>query len=706
MSTGMNKVNIYLKKFLPQQHITNNFLEYLRTLTTDVMADIFPEEGVFYGGDFSADGSDRFRISTPLLATDGLGHRIVLNPDEAQQIQFENENGSTYHVGLKYEEIPEGTEVNVRTGEIEYVFDQERIGLKGQPNSVTDNGATISFVVDSVTEAGVSNAGRKVRVWMKTAIGQADAFFEGVITWDGSNNILTTTHLLGQEAGSVSTNASDYEAFLVGPVVKKGTNLDADPEIVYLGNITGAGAGNPPSTFDHSGRNLLFSGGSVSVLTDEVKGFLVGGGLITWDLSSETLSWAEDIKFIMPHQSFTYILQAQSIAGFADGEVAYFQADSSDGVKSLTKVTYGSVPNDTKNIITILRYGNNIYFKDGALELKGDASGDTSGRINDITEDLLTFMGATDESDSDPNYPSAEIVTQGSSLTTAIGALDNEVNAIVENNPGEQIFTATAGQSVFNLTQFQVDPDNTVYDVEVFVDGRRQTLDPAGTLTRGFRKNSLTQIELSEALPEGKEVVVWKQGTSYGGTSAPSAGNLWSDPMDASQIPNVDAVHDVGSDSRRIREGHFETSYSGKVVQKTNVGNVAKIKTMESGHPASMSAGTPIAKSTDGKIYPADSDNSPGKKYIGILLQPLNFGESGRVLCAGENVPGILTGLGFQPGDEIYVGETAGTYTNDPSTFSGLDDDIIRVGIADCADGVVSNMATDLIMVTDIVARA
>src|SRR5690606_18267606 len=41
---------------------------------------------------------------------------------------------------------------------------------------------------------------------------------------------------------------------------------------------------------------------------------------------------------------------------------------------------------------------------------------------------LLSYLGATDESDSTPNYSSAQVVTQGSSLTTAIGELDLHAN--------------------------------------------------------------------------------------------------------------------------------------------------------------------------------------------------------------------------------------------------------------------------------------
>jgi len=712
MSTGQNKVNIYLKKFLTQQHMTENFLDYLQGITRDVMADMFPFEGFFYGGVLSGDGSNKFKLSTPLLATDGLGHRLFLSSSEAQGIQFENALGVDYNVGLRYNEIPNLTEVNVRTGQVEYSLTQERIGELGQPNSVTDNGATITFVVDSVCEVGVSNAGRKCLVWLKRAAGQVDAFFEGTVVFSGGQNKITTTHLLGQQAGSVSVAVADYQAFLIGPTVRRNTDLNIDPVYAFVGKVTGAGTGNAPTTFDQTGKTLLLSPGYVGTLSDELKSFLVGGGLITWDLTTQTLTWAATLDIKIPNKPYSFTIAAGSQASFANNEAIYITLDALGGAKTLTKVAIGSVPDDPHSYVIAIRSGNNIYFRDGALELKGDAASSTGGRINDITQDLLTFMGATDESDSDPDYPSSispsTVVDNGDPLTTAIDKLNNELIAIIDNNPGKQSFTVgVGGQSVFNLTLFQVDPDNAIEDVECFIDGRWQPLCNVGDFSTGsFRKNSLTQVETAETVPEGKKVVFWKQGTSYGGLYAPVSGNLWSDPMDASIVPNVDAVHSIGSDIRRVNEIRGKTIIADVAIERTLVGDIKEIKVMVSGEVALIPKGSPVAKYSDGKLYFADSDETEGKIFIGIALEDIAIGASGKVLCLGKNVPGVLTGLGFAPGDEIYIGESPGTYTNDPGSLTGGDDDITRIGIADCSEGVVSALATDLVMFTDVVGRA
>lgn len=710
MGTGARKSHVYLKKFLSQQQMTDNFLEYLLAQSRDNLALLYPEEGVFSGGVISGSSSDEISVSTPLTATDGLGRLLKLDPLN-QEATFENALGVDYYVGLRYAEIYQETEVNPRTGRIEYTFFEEAIGEKAEPSSVVDNGSTLTIGVDSVTEAGVSNAGRSVLIWLKQAAGQADAFYTGTVVWDGSNNTVNTTHLLGQTAGLVSTDTTDYQVFLIGPTIKRNTDLSADPNVVFLGTVTGAGTGNVPTTFDQTGMNKLFPSGTFGAIEDEVKSFLVGGGLIEWDLDSQTLTWASDLVILIPHKSHNFSIAAGSQASIADGDILYIDASLPGGAKSLVKVSANSMPNVSTAYPIGIRYGNDFYFRDGALELKGSAGDTTSGRINDITQDLLTFIGADSESDSDPDYSTIgafaiDIIDQGDPLKDAIDKIHGNVAAIANNNPGEEeVVVGAGGQSVFAISGFTFSSDNSKFDVEAYIDGRRMRQDAAGGLAKDFRKISTTQIEFSFTVPEGKTVTFWKQGTAYGGAYPPSAGQLWSDPVDAPIIPTSDAGLDLGSSIRRFKEGHVKDLYMNYPIIVSDLGNLLKIKQMVSGHVATLTAGTPASQGADGKVYPADADGASGRKYIGIIAADILVGGTGPVLLTGLNVPGVLTGLGFAPGDDIYIGEIPGTYTNNPGAFSGLDDDIVRVGIASCATGVASALATDLIMFNDVVAR-
>jgi hypothetical protein len=112
----------------------------------------------------------------------------------------------------------------------------------------------------------------------------------------------------------------------------------------------------------------------------------------------------------------------------------------------------------------------------------------------------------------------------------------------------------------------------------------------------------------------------------------------------------------------------------------------------------------PVSKLPNGKIVPADSDSSDGQEYIGITLGSALADELVDVLLPGANIVGALTGSGFVPGDEVFIGENGG-YTNNVGTFLDNNDSIIKVGIADCSAGVASNVVNDLVALTEIIAR-
>lgn len=276
MSTGNKKVNIYLKKFLPQQQITENFLDYLHTLILESFSQVWQSQGVFEPSPLdtqflSSDTIDTFDIVTPIIGTDGAqGHILSLDSDEANNIAFENALGVPYYVGLRFAEIPANTEINVRTGEVKYTFYEERIGELGEPNSVADDGdETLTMIVDNIFEAGVSHAGRKVLVYLKNAVSQVDTFEEATVLWDGVNNIIETNSALGQTLGNISVDETDYQVFAVGPTVRRNTDLRLDADIMFVGIVEGAGAGSSPTVFNQDDvQNLSFGFSGLTNLFD------------------------------------------------------------------------------------------------------------------------------------------------------------------------------------------------------------------------------------------------------------------------------------------------------------------------------------------------------------------------------------------------------------------------------------------------------
>lgn len=133
-------------------------------------------------------------------------------------------------------------------------------------------------------------------------------------------------------------------------------------------------------------------------------------------------------------------------------------------------------------------------------------------------------------------------------------------------------------------------------------------------------------------------------------------------------------------------------------------GGSSNVKQMVAG--AALSSGKPISKRPDGKIIQTDSDGADARNYVGFSLQSAAAdGDLVNVQLVGANIAGALTGLGFASGSQIFLDEVSGGLTDDPGTFTGANDVILKVGIADCAAGTASGTATDLIMFSEEVAR-
>ncbi len=334
MSTGDRLVSIYLKKFLPQQQMEENFQLLLRKFTEDLYSRIFPESGVFRGGVLSSSAPDTFDVSTPLEGSNSTGVDVVFDPSLGNQVPFENTIAIEYFVGLQQTTVPADVEINVRTGKIKYVFVEEAIGERADPDLVVDDGdGTMTVRVNSVTEINADNTGRTVKVFLKATedgggVGPQTLitpFEDLVVQYDGVNNFVETVTGLGQSATSISTSANDYEVVLIGPSVKKNTDIRLIDEVIFLGIITGTGAGNSPVVFDQTDRRVLVGGAGGGGFIPQIFTVLETDGTIRHsDSVVGNVSWSSDL-FYRPFGTSGELKVLAANVTLADDEVAFLQ---------------------------------------------------------------------------------------------------------------------------------------------------------------------------------------------------------------------------------------------------------------------------------------------------------------------------------------------------------------------------------------------
>lgn len=295
MTTNDVYVNVSAKRLLGTDDFGDRLLDYMIDAVRDANRRNFDVDMVHATAlTLSSSGNDQFDIDGTSIASDGDGH--FLDPAGAthEDINFENQTGFDYYVGLEYSEEPDDVQINPRTGAPEYIGYKEQIGKQGDPDAVVDNTTTITFTIDSVTEAGRTHAGRTAVVYLKTpAAGgttAAIAIETCTVAWSGGANKITTTGTLGQT--TVSTTASDYEVIVLGPTVSRGTDLRTVSGVAFIGIITGNGPGATPVGFDISDQKVVPQSWA-SALADGLSQDFYPSADATYKLGTSSLRWSE-----------------------------------------------------------------------------------------------------------------------------------------------------------------------------------------------------------------------------------------------------------------------------------------------------------------------------------------------------------------------------------------------------------------------------
>lgn len=175
-------------------------------------------------------------------------------------------------------------------------------------------------------------------------------------------------------------------------------------------------------------------------------------------------------------------------------------------------------------------------------------------------------------------------------------------------------------------------------------------------------------------------------------------GALVFEPIPDASAPNGSIYMD--SSAGNVLTSKSTGGVSAPIGATSSADIMIKSKRNTTGSP--IAAYKRVALKLDGTICLSDSDDPVAMRDIGLALDTINHNSYGRVLLNGANASGVLTGLGYVTGDNVYLSKTPGALTNDVSSFNPDTDTIMRVGIADCASGAASGTATDLIMTVEV----
>lgn len=286
MPTGSEFALVTDKKLLGVRDFDTYLLKYLQGYVSESVKRLFVQGAFDERLPLSSPGAGQVQADLKPTAQDGFAHDGAGHLLDLEQIDrtanFPNVNGQTYEVGASFVEVPVGIRTNPRTGKFEYDHMIEGIGVQANPDNVTVDTSTLTFVVDALFESGVTpgnHTGRQVRVFSlfpgEAASSEAIAIETCTVFYDGQNKI-TTTGRLGRTAPE--TSAAFYVVQLIGLMVRA-DNADNRPsalpgEVFSIGTVEGNGG--TPTVFDITGQNIIQAQAASAITVDPFSSWADG----------------------------------------------------------------------------------------------------------------------------------------------------------------------------------------------------------------------------------------------------------------------------------------------------------------------------------------------------------------------------------------------------------------------------------------------
>lgn len=230
--------------------------------------------------------------------------------------------------------------------------------------------------------------------------------------------------------------------------------------------------------------NLIFTQGSAIVSSV---------GAVSW--TSDVL--ADDFIKVGSSDDTKYykILSVDTASQVTLTEVYQETSTGSGGVQA--KYAYGTyqttaIPTTNRHMYVVDRkdvpFNEDVYWlflradNGGSIArayIRGSSGGELQqGEDREISDnttiEVLEYIGSTSETDNSPNYSSTNYVAQGSNLTTAIGALDSSIGAVLSTPSfDESIYYAAglAASTTITIPNSKFFVSSTAKDVHVTLNG-------------------------------------------------------------------------------------------------------------------------------------------------------------------------------------------------------------------------------------------
>lgn len=277
---------------------------------------------------------------------------------------------------------------------------------------------------------------------------------------------------------------------------------------------------------------------------------LVRGGNWSWDSGTSSLAWdaSANIQLIGIDEDRN-TLPIGSVTLSNDGDMAYVMLDknSSNLINNLTPLVTNNlvVPSNDSIFVIARRLGTTVSVGASSFRL---INGESKPLDAGISNQNLTFIGATDEADSQPQYSSHSVVANNDPLNTAVSKLDNILSDLTVNNvllgngesspiqpiaPGTpgNVLTSTGSTWVSSSPSTQISSSNELLnlglsstndisnDLIVALKQSDGSTDPStgpATVKLSFRSSTLTSGAYNERLVTAALSITAPSGASFG----------------------------------------------------------------------------------------------------------------------------------------------------------------------------------------------